>query len=201
MSAGPARQFAVTIDETVEREATVRPRSGTEVEVQLNGSSYVVRMGPRQGALRVGWINGRRIAFAWDRADDEESEGVRIFLGGTGFQVTLLDAMTKQLRELKKASGAASEVKVKAPMPGVVLSVPVEAGQTVREGDVLCILEAMKMQNEIRANRDGVVQSVGVEPGRSVARNDLLVVLAPPATTEAPEASNNGANNNNNSPV
>ena len=67
---------------------------------------------------------------------------------------------------------------VVAPMPGVILSVSVSAGQNVKKGDVLCTLEAMKMENEIYAPRDGVVAAVSVVKGESVESGKALVTLA-----------------------
>lgn len=74
------------------------------------------------------------------------------------------------------ASLAAGE-PVKAPMPGVVLKVQVQQGQAVKAGQVLVILEAMKMENEIMCPRDGVVASVNTSKGASVESGTLLCVL------------------------
>ena len=73
---------------------------------------------------------------------------------------------------------AASGEAVVAPMPGVILSVAVSAGQSVKKGDVLCTLEAMKMENEIYAPRDGVVSAVTVAKGESVESGKTLVTLS-----------------------
>jgi biotin carboxyl carrier protein len=75
------------------------------------------------------------------------------------------------------APSAAGSVKITAPMPGSILAVNVNAGETVTKGQVLVILEAMKMENEILAPQDGVVASVAVKKGDSVNSNDLLVSL------------------------
>ncbi len=64
-----------------------------------------------------------------------------------------------------------------APMPGTVLSVKVNPGSTVKQGDILVILEAMKMENEILAPRDGVVANVLVSQGASVSTGDILLSL------------------------
>ncbi len=68
--------------------------------------------------------------------------------------------------------------EVTAPMPGVILSVAVVVGDPVEPGTVLCILEAMKMRNPIRATHAGVVKSIAVTAGQAVAYGDLLIQLA-----------------------
>ena len=76
-----------------------------------------------------------------------------------------------------KTATAAGAVAVKAPMPGNIIKVNVKAGDSVKKGDVLCILEAMKMENEICAPSDGVVAGVNVAQGASVQSEDVLLSL------------------------
>jgi glutaconyl-CoA/methylmalonyl-CoA decarboxylase subunit gamma len=66
---------------------------------------------------------------------------------------------------------------IHAPMPGTILSVAVEIGQAVEAGQVVCVLEAMKMKNPIRANGSGTVAAIAVTAGQTVAYGDLLVTL------------------------
>ena len=77
----------------------------------------------------------------------------------------------------KAAAGAAGAVAVKAPMPGNILKVNVTAGQAVKEGDVLVVLEAMKMENEILAPKACTVKQVLVSKGATVDTGATLVVL------------------------
>ena len=74
-------------------------------------------------------------------------------------------------------AGAAGAVAVKAPMPGNILDVKVKAGDSVKAGDVLAILGAMKMENEIVAPQDGTVASVNVNKGDTVNSGDTLVSM------------------------
>lgn len=74
-------------------------------------------------------------------------------------------------------AGGQGAVKVNAPMPGKILSVKASAGQAVKKGEVLLILEAMKMENEVVAPQDGTVASINVASGDSVEAGAVLATL------------------------
>lgn len=76
----------------------------------------------------------------------------------------------------KKSVGAGA-IKTTAPMQGKVLRIPVKPGQAVKKGDVLIVLEAMKMENEIQAGQDGTVASVDVAVGDTVETGQVLLTL------------------------
>ncbi len=76
------------------------------------------------------------------------------------------------------AAQAPADGKIAAPMPGTVLRIICSNGQTVKKGDALLVLEAMKMENEIQAPADGKVEELKVSEGQSVDAGDILVQLA-----------------------
>lgn len=78
----------------------------------------------------------------------------------------------------KAASGSAGSVTVASPMPGKILGVKTEVGKSVKKGEVLMILEAMKMENEIFATASGKVAEIRVNSGDSVNTGDVLLVIA-----------------------
>ncbi len=83
------------------------------------------------------------------------------------------DLLLQQLGMDNLGSNVASELK--APMPGMVLSIEVEAGQEVKEGEALVVLEAMKMENVLKSPADVVIKSVAVKEGVAVEKNELLI--------------------------
>ena len=101
-----------------------------------------------------------------------------IALAGFRFTVEALDERSRVIREL---SGAASRAKgpahLLAPMPGLVVRLHVAEGDRVRVGQALVVMEAMKMENELRASADGVIKRVAVAPGTAVEKGTLLLEL------------------------
>jgi pyruvate carboxylase subunit B len=93
--------------------------------------------------------------------------------------VEVVDERTRVIRELTRAAaGAAGPRPVKAPMPGLVVRVEVDEGDEVREGQGVVIVEAMKMENELRAEADGRVARVCVAAGDAVEKDQVLLELA-----------------------
>lgn len=86
-------------------------------------------------------------------------------------------APAKKAPAKKAASGTQGGIKVTAPMPGKILSVKASVGQSVKKGDVIMLLEAMKMENEIVAPEDGTVASIDTSEGASVEAGSVLATL------------------------
>lgn len=108
-----------------------------------------------------------------------DADGWQVLHHGDRYTVTVADERTQRLAQLggMQAAAGGREFLLKAPMPGLVVSVPVAAGQPVERGDLLLVLESMKMQNELRAPRAGTVQRVRAQAGQSVEQNTLLLVI------------------------
>ncbi len=90
------------------------------------------------------------------------------------------------------AAGGGAEVAVKAPMPGLILKLNVAVGDSVKKDDVLMVMEAMKMENEIFAPEDGVVKEIKVKQGDQMQADEILLVLAGSAPAAAPAAATSG---------
>lgn len=103
-------------------------------------------------------------------------EGWQVLLYGTLYLAKVEDEREKRLRASAGSLVAdREEYHLRAPMPGLVIAVPVAEGQQVDRGDVLLILESMKMQNELKSPRPGVISRVRVKPGDSVEQRQTLL--------------------------
>lgn len=87
------------------------------------------------------------------------------------------ETATPTARKTSTTVSAVPEGSVVAPMTGRIVSVKVKEGESVKRGDVVCVLEAMKMENEILAPRDGIVREVHVSEGSTVSEGDVLLVI------------------------
>jgi biotin carboxyl carrier protein len=108
-----------------------------------------------------------------------EGDGVYLTeLSGKIFEVVVEDERTRRLAGLKGGPGAMTgEAIIKAPMPGVVIDVLVTQGQEVETGEIVVILESMKMQNEFKAPRSGKVHTVRVASGDKVEQGAVMLTI------------------------
>ncbi len=105
--------------------------------------------------------------------DDEQWQ---VLLRGDMYRAMVEDEREHRLRsQLEGAPVERGEYLLRAPMPGMVIAIPVEDGQLVQKGDVLLILESMKMQNELKAPRPGKVSRIRVAPGERVEQKQTLL--------------------------
>ena len=158
--------------------------NGTEFEVEILDEEHVAVNG-QVYAVDLAAMNNQPLYSLL--ADGRSFEGYvyavngqwQVLMGGTLYDVLVED---EQIRRLRVAGGGSGRDKgpftLKAPMPGLVVSVPVEVGQEVQKGDVLVVLESMKMQNELKAPKAGKVTKIKVEAGQAVEQGAAMVVVS-----------------------
>lgn len=100
----------------------------------------------------------------------------QVLLRGRLYPVTVEDEREKRLRAAAGGGVAETgEFHLRAPMPGLVVTIPVTEGQEVKRGQVILILESMKMQNELKSPRDGIMGRIRVKPGETVEQKQTLL--------------------------
>ncbi len=155
-------------------------------EVEHQGKKIVVTF--EDGARHVlasDWVPGLPV---WEGAMDERRLAMHVRMIPNGFELahrgfevkafvyTEREAAYAALMPLKKLSG--SEKAVRCPMPGLVVSLVVSEGQEVKTGEALAVIEAMKMENVLRAERDGIIKKINVKQGDSVAVDAVVMEFA-----------------------
>jgi acetyl-CoA/propionyl-CoA carboxylase biotin carboxyl carrier protein len=150
-AAAPALDAAPIGDTTgngAEPEAKVR----RDVDVEVNGRRFAVSV----------WVPESQIAAA----------------AAAGSAAAGRSAAPRPRRAASASGATAGSGEVTVPMQGTIVKVLVEEGQTVQAGQTVCVLEAMKMENNIAADRDGTVRDIKVEAGQSVGSGDVVIVIA-----------------------
>lgn len=90
---------------------------------------------------------------------------------------TMVLAKTRKPIEPFKVNPGSAKTKIVAPIPGIILSIDVKVGDTIKVGDRLLVLEAMKMENNITSEQSGVVSAVNVKVGQQVLQSELMIEL------------------------
>jgi biotin carboxyl carrier protein len=158
------KYFATTGDETVMAERTPEGVRVGENDVEFE----VWRLGPDEAHFIFADRSARMVVV-------RTATGWRVRLRGREYVVQLEGERARAIRELAGLEVEPQNTDLRAPMPGLVVKVLVEAGQRVAAGEGLVVVEAMKMENELRADADGVIDGVDVEPGDTVQRNQILI--------------------------
>jgi acetyl/propionyl-CoA carboxylase alpha subunit len=162
------------------------------LDISCNGSRVPVELTTSGGKRRI-VLGGRELDCDWlaiaegkysiildgrvfDLSVEVDGQSCFISTGGNTYELQLLDR--RRLRSEKSVeTGKAGLQRVTAAMPGKVVRILVSEGETVEHAQGLLVLEAMKMQNEIRAPKSGVVKQIGVSEGRAVNTGEFLVSL------------------------
>ena len=160
---------------------------GRELEIEVDGDHVVVDGRRLEEALtsvpgspvRLLLLDGRSAALPMEAAG---AGRWAITLHGERREVDVVDARTRHIRSLtgdaRKQAGGGS---LRAPMPGLVVRVQVEAGQEVAAGTPVVVLEAMKMENQLKTAAAVRIAAVRVEPGQAVEKGQVLLEFGPAA--------------------
>ncbi|MGI9105494.1 MAG: biotin/lipoyl-containing protein [Pyrinomonadaceae bacterium] len=152
-------------------------REGARIEASVDGRRYELEARETEAGAFLLLVDGRVYECRAGQTDAQEEGGAReVQVGAEIYQVALIDP--KRLRGARGAGAqAGGRVLVKASMPGKVVRLLIEAGAQVEAGDGLIIVEAMKMQNELKSPKSGTIVEIHAETGATVKAGDVLVVV------------------------
>lgn len=155
-----------------------------EIIKSLGNNEFVLKIKDKERTLKILDMSHEKIEFMLDNgyhiAKYLENSTAKITIVVDGVKITFnkrpdLDKIVYKNSGMESATD--SQVFLKSQIPGRVVSINVAAGDKVKKGDVVCILESMKMQVSIKAHKDGVIKTVKIKQGASVAKNDVLVEI------------------------
>lgn len=154
---------------------------GKEYQIEVVDEKHV-RVGDRLLEVDFESVNGQPVfsvildGKSYESFISESDEGWQVLMRGRQYQVIVEDEREKRLRAAAGGGVAeGGEFNLKAPMPGLVVAIPVAEGQEIKKGQVLIILESMKMQNELKSPKDGIVERIRVKAGESVEQKQALL--------------------------
>jgi biotin carboxyl carrier protein len=166
---------------------------GRQREVSIDGTTYKidwrviapltadakgqVSAGGRYSLIIAGKsyeIFARRVT----RPDENGSLTYEVQFAGQRFEVRVEDEREKTLAGSVKSAHGAGEARLRAPMPGLVIGIPLEVGAAVARGQTVVVLEAMKMENDLAAPKAGTIKEIKVSSGQTVNQGDVLVVIS-----------------------
>jgi propionyl-CoA carboxylase alpha chain len=153
--------------------------------VQPRGGAFHVEIGKKSFDIETFWrlgdplfranVNGKLICVQVDRL----GVSYRLFSGGGQAEALVLQPRQAELAELMPIKAAPDTSKfLLSPMPGLLVSVAVQAGQEVKAGEALAVVEAMKMENVLKAGRDGVIGTIHAQPGESLRVDQKILEFA-----------------------
>jgi len=158
--------------------------NGQTFDIEINEDGRVLVNGEvravdfralRQGELYSILLDHR----SYEAVVDERDDLYHVLLAGDMYEVQVTDERSRRLASAFMAFGdTGGEVSVRAPMPGLIVRVPVSEGEPVSKGQTVAILESMKMENELKSPRDGTVHHIHARAGENVEQNKVLVTIA-----------------------
>ncbi len=149
-------------------------------KMKINGQNYDAKIIEYTGESAKVTVNGVEFFVELDIDSSTTSNSPKIIRS---------DKSAPEVSSIIKASGDSSG-KIEAPIPGIIVSVSVKSGDKVKSGDLLVILEAMKMESEITAPISGVINNIYVKAGESVQEAQVLIEMTPDISVSQPVAVN-----------
>jgi biotin carboxyl carrier protein len=141
--------------------------------IAVNGSEFMVD-GKKTGRTNYSLIvNSRSFEIEVDNTEDE----YRVLVDGRNYHITLVDERRVRVGGANSGLQLQGRQRVSVPMPGKVIAVLVSEGDSVEKGQGLVIVEAMKMENEVRAPINGKVTEIKVKPGDAIEAGAVLVIV------------------------
>jgi len=155
-----------------------------EIVNKISNNEYLIKFQDKEHNIQIHDINSRGMEFVLDN----HYHNVNYLENQTGEMKIVLDGVSLTINKnskldeiVYKSSGVADvgsvQINLRSQIPGRVVSIEVKNGDKVKKGDVVCVLESMKMQVSVKSHKDGEVKNLKIKEGVSVNKNDILAEI------------------------
>jgi len=155
-----------------------------EIIENLGNTEYVIKINDREQKLKILNMDSRGIEFILEQKYhkvkylDSSTSKMNLVVDGTPMTLNTHTNLDEIVYKNAGGGGADdSELTLRSKIPGKVFSIAVEEGASVKKGDVICVLESMKMQISVKSHKDGSIKSIKIKSGGTVAKNDVIVEI------------------------
>ena len=155
-----------------------------EIISKISNTNYIIKIQDKEHQLQILNINSNGMEFVLDnkfhnvKYIENQTAEMKIVVDGLALTINM---HTKLDEIVYKSAGGADvgsiQINLRSQIPGKVVSVEVENGDKVKKGDIVCVLESMKMQVSVKSHKDGEVKNLKIKEGVSVNKNDILAEI------------------------
>ncbi|WP_268543823.1 acetyl-CoA carboxylase biotin carboxyl carrier protein subunit [Candidatus Nitrosotenuis cloacae] len=150
----------------------------------LGNNDYVIKIGGQEHNLKILNMDSRGIEFILDQKYHKAkylevaTAQMNLVIDGTPVKINMNSKFDEIVYKNSGGGGGAdAQISLRSQIPGKVVSINVNEGDGVKKGDVVCVLESMKMQVSVKSHKEGVVKKIKIKGGGSVAKNDVLAEI------------------------
>ena len=155
-----------------------------EIIQQLGNLEYLIKINDNERNLKILTMSSRGIEFILDQKYhkvkylDNTTSQMKIVVDGVPITITKHQNLNEIVFKNSGESGVGtSQLNLYSQIPGKVVKISISEGSEVKNGDVICVLESMKMQVSIKSHKDGIVKKIKIKDGGTVAKNDIIAEI------------------------
>lgn len=151
---------------------------------KLGNLEYLIKINDNERNLKILTMTSKGIEFVLDQKYhnvkylDNTTSQMKIVVDGLPITITKNQNLNEIVfKNSGDSGGGESQLNLHSPIPGKVIKISVSEGDQVKNGDVICVLESMKMQVSIKSHKDGIVSKIKIKNGTTVAKNDVIAEI------------------------